>query len=87
MIAYGIMSSLASRGGYRNGYFYQNGNRQYVSGSDSREPGNTCINNEDFNGTVFGEFTCPMPEFDPSAKYCCGSYDNQTQYCCNFFDE
>ncbi len=82
------MSSLASRGGYRNSY--HNGNRQYVSNNgelNTKGSGNTCINNEDFNGTTFGEFTCPMPEFDPSAKYCCGSHENQTQFCCQFFDE
>ena len=51
--------------------------------------GEECTNNEDFNGTVFGKFRCPLPipepDFDPSAKYCCGT--NQTQYCCRYFDE
>jgi hypothetical protein len=49
--------------------------------------GSSCTNNEDFNGTVFGTFNCPLPGFDPKATYCCGSLENQTQYCCKFLDE
>ena len=45
-----------------------------------------CINNEDFNGTIFGIFECPLYGFDESAKYCCGSLENETQYCCSFYD-
>ena len=86
MVAYGIMSSLATRGYYRGGGYYHRNGENY-SPIRKGSSGNVCINNEDFNGTVFGEFACPLPEFDPSAKYCCGSYENQTQYCCNFFDE
>jgi hypothetical protein len=89
MVAYGIMSSIASRG-YHNrpvGGYYHYRNGESPAYSKNSGGGSKCINNEDFNGTVFGEFTCPLPEFDESAKYCCGSYDNQTQYCCNFFDE
>lgn len=49
--------------------------------------GSTCVNNEDFNGTKFGEFACPLPGFKSSASYCCGSLETETQYCCEFFDE
>ena len=50
------------------------------------QAGSTCTNNEDFgNGTVFGTFICPLPEFDPSARYCCG--ESEYEYCCRFFDE
>lgn len=49
--------------------------------------GKTCVNNENFNGTIFGTFRCPLPGFDPRDTYCCGSYSNKTQYCCKFLDE
>ena len=49
--------------------------------------GSICVNNEDFNGTVFGKFQCPLPEIDSSATYCCGSAEEETQYCCTFMDE
>jgi len=42
--------------------------------------GETCFNNEDLNGTVFGQFRCPLYGFPYEAKYCCGEYGNQ--YCC-----
>ena len=47
--------------------------------------GEECLNNEDFNGTVFGKFRCPLPDFDPNARYCCGT--NQTQFCCKYLDK
>ena len=43
------------------------------------------MNNEDFNGTVFGSFQCPLPGFENQARYCCGN-DNE-EYCCKYFDE
>ena len=46
-----------------------------------------CINNEDFNGTVFGIFSCPLPGFNDTAKFCCGSLENQTQFCCDYYDK
>jgi hypothetical protein len=42
--------------------------------------GETCINNEDLNGTKFGSFRCPLNGFPIEAKYCCGEYGKQ--YCC-----
>ncbi len=35
----------------------------------------------------FGIFECPLPEFDPTAKYCCGSYEEKTQFCCDYYDK
>lgn len=90
MLAYGVMSNLASRGYYHQGggYYYRNGgyggqNTQ----STYQAKGSVCVNNEDFNGTVFGSFQCPLPEFDPSATYCCGSTEEEAQFCCRFFDD
>ena len=42
--------------------------------------GETCRNYEDMNGTVFGEFRCPLNGFPYEAKYCCGEY--RKEYCC-----
>ncbi len=42
--------------------------------------GETCVNNEDLNGTRFGSFRCPLNGFPYEAKYCCGEYGKQ--YCC-----
>jgi hypothetical protein len=42
--------------------------------------GETCVNNEDLNGTRFGQFRCPLNGFPYEAKYCCGEYGKQ--YCC-----
>jgi len=42
--------------------------------------GETCVNNEDMNGTVFGQFRCPLYGFPHEAKYCCGEYGKQ--FCC-----
>ena len=81
MVAYGVMSSLARRGHYygTGGYY------RYPDNYVPPKNGYTCTNNEDFNGTVFGSFVCPLPEFEPSARYCCGDAENQ--YCCSFFDD
>jgi hypothetical protein len=40
-----------------------------------------------FNGTIFGKFKCPLPGFNKTASWCCGSKDEQNQYCCKWFDE
>ena len=42
--------------------------------------GDTCTNNEDLNGTVFGQFRCPLNGFPYEAKRCCGEYGQQ--FCC-----
>lgn len=98
MAAYGIMSSLTNRGNFHQGYYAR---PQYRHNGISKNltfssinifyclnilgDGSLCVNNEDFNGTKFGSFYCPLPGFNPSAKYCCGSHE--TQYCCEYFDE
>lgn len=46
--------------------------------------GSTCINNEDFNGTIIGTFKCPLDGFNDDDIYCCGPVGYQ--YCCKFFD-
>lgn len=47
--------------------------------------GKTCTNNENFNGTTFGTFRCPLPGMDQRQTYCCGSYN--FQYCCRYWDD
>ena len=42
--------------------------------------GETCQNNENLNGTVFGQFRCPLNGFPYEAKACCGEYGKQ--FCC-----
>lgn len=87
MLAYGLMSNIASRGHYHPGYYsgYHRSRDNY--GESHVGTGSTCVNNEDFNGTKFGEFACPLPGFKSSASYCCGSLETETQYCCEFFDD
>ncbi|CAF0900198.1 unnamed protein product [Brachionus calyciflorus] len=80
MAAYGIMSSLSRAGHYHPGYYSR---PEYYR--ESRHRGSLCVNNEDFNGTKFGSFYCPLPGFNPSATYCCGESD--AQYCCEYFDD
>ena len=92
MLAYSAMSRIASGGYYHRGYYGGAGGYPYGAGAGSGVhskvgTGDECINNEDFNGTKFGKFRCPLPEFDEDAKYCCGSASDETQYCCKFFDE
>lgn len=81
MVAYAVMSSLIRSGhGYHNGYY--NG---YGSYSNYRPNGQFCMNNEDFNGTKFGKFQCPLPGFDRRQTYCCG--EHEYQYCCTYWDD
>lgn len=91
MLAYSAMSRIASGGYYNRGYYGGSGSGGYPYGTSAVNPkvgtGDECINNEDFNGTKFGKFRCPLPEFDEDAKYCCGSASDETQYCCKFFDD
>jgi hypothetical protein len=47
--------------------------------------GYTCKNIENFNGTIYNEFRCPLEGFEIDYIYCCG--DTDYQYCCTFFDE
>lgn len=43
--------------------------------------GSMCTNNEDYNGTRYGQFRCPLNQYPLSAKYCCGEVGKQ--YCCS----
>ncbi|CAF0875584.1 unnamed protein product [Adineta ricciae] len=43
--------------------------------------GDTCVNNEDMNGTSFGTFRCPLYGFSPDELQCCG--EPNKQYCCS----
>ncbi|CAF1548758.1 unnamed protein product [Adineta ricciae] len=65
--AYSIMSSMS---------------RSYVPGhyASGYGTGAVCTNNEDYNGTKFGQFRCPLEGFPYDAKYCCGEYGKH--YCC-----
>ncbi|CAF1403076.1 unnamed protein product, partial [Didymodactylos carnosus] len=67
--AYSIMNSLSHSGRYHSGAY-----------SQGYGTGNTCTNNEDYNGTRFGMFQCPLEGFTPEDKYCCGPPDKQ--FCC-----
>ncbi|CAF4297877.1 unnamed protein product, partial [Rotaria magnacalcarata] len=67
--AYSVMRSMSSS--YRSRPDY------YESGYGT---GETCLNNEDLNGTRFGRFRCPLNGFPQEAKQCCGEYERQ--YCC-----
>ncbi|UJR21336.1 hypothetical protein I4U23_024430 [Adineta vaga] len=42
--------------------------------------GETCVNNQDMNGTTFGTFRCPLYGFSQNARHCCGDYGEQ--FCC-----
>ncbi|CAF0937579.1 unnamed protein product [Adineta steineri] len=68
--AYSIMRSMSGSYRSRPGGYYEPG----YGGGD------TCVNNEDMNGTSFGSFRCPLNGFPYEAKYCCGEYGKQ--YCC-----
>ncbi|CAF0962348.1 unnamed protein product [Adineta ricciae] len=65
--AYSLMSSMS---------------RSYVPGryASGYGTGAICTNNEDYNGTRFGQFRCPLEGFPYDAKYCCGEYGKH--YCC-----
>ncbi|CAF3820428.1 unnamed protein product, partial [Rotaria sordida] len=67
--AYSLMRSMSHSYYSRPGYY----NPGYGTGE-------TCVNNEDMNGTRFGQFRCPLNGFPIEAKYCCGEYGKQ--YCC-----
>lgn len=67
--AYSLMRSMSSSYHHGPGYY----NRGYGYGE-------TCVNNEDMNGTQFGSFRCPLNDFPINARYCCGEYGHQ--YCC-----
>lgn len=47
--------------------------------------GETCTNNLEFEGIVFGRFICPIEGYDLSAAYCCGGKhrSRNEQFCCN----
>lgn len=87
LAAYSLMRSMSSSYSSRPGY--------YEPGYGSKDfyfykliikilffnlAGDTCVNNEDLNGTRFGSFRCPLNGFPYEAKYCCGEYGKQ--YCC-----
>ncbi|CAF3547246.1 unnamed protein product [Rotaria sordida] len=67
--AYSLMRSMS--------HSYHGGPGYYEPGYGT---GETCVNNEDMNGTRFGQFRCPLNGFPREAKYCCGEYGKQ--YCC-----
>jgi hypothetical protein len=70
LAAYSIMRSMSgSRYSRPDGYYGQG----YGTGE-------TCTNNEDMNGTTYGQFRCPLYGFPQEAKYCCG--DSGEQFCC-----
>ncbi|CAF1015895.1 unnamed protein product [Rotaria sordida] len=68
--AYSLMRSMSGSYHSRPAGYYGPG---YGTGA-------TCVNNEDMNGTVFGQFRCPLYGFPPEAKHCCGEYGKQ--FCC-----
>lgn len=83
--AYSLMRSMSSSyhqrpGYYAPGYGGKNLNPQICIIKFMDLVGETCINNEDLNGTKFGSFRCPLNGFPIEAKYCCGEYGKQ--YCC-----
>jgi phage gp36-like protein len=46
--------------------------------------GSTCFNHENFDGYVFGRFSCPLPPstgMNQLDQFCCGPANYQ--YCCN----
>src|ERR1700722_18261059 len=55
-------------------------NSNLSSNSSFYSAGQTCTNNEDMNGTVYGSFRCPLNGFPLEAKACCGDYGKQ--FCC-----
>ena len=85
--AYSIMSSMSRSyvpGHYASGY----GSKLHLYSSIDQctvpvvmnLAGAICTNNEDYNGTRFGQFRCPLEGFPYNAKYCCGEYGKH--YCC-----
>ena len=59
-------------------------NYNYRPGSYGFTQGNLCTNYLEYDGIVFGEFMCPMENFDLTATFCCGA--PKEQYCCNYED-
>jgi hypothetical protein len=85
--AYSLMSSMSSSYRQRPGYYEPGyGGKDFclyeliVKIYCFDLGGDTCVNNEDINGTRFGSFRCPLNGFPYEAKYCCGDYGKQ--YCC-----
>lgn len=78
LLAFNIMSNIASRRAYYsgNGPYYRTTNRKL---------GSTCTNMEDFNGTVLNSFQCPIDGFTDDDRYCCGP--ENYEYCCKFLDD
>jgi len=83
MVAYAAMSSLI-RSSHGHGYYggTYNGYGQY---SNYTPNGEFCVNNEDFDGTKFGRFQCPLPGFNRRDTYCCGV--GEYQFCCGYWDD
>lgn len=88
--AYAVMRSLSGSRYNRPGGYYGEGYggksmidffvSQMISFFFLNLGGQTCTNNEDLNGTTFGQFRCPMYGFPYEATACCGEYGKQ--YCC-----
>ncbi|CAM4815564.1 unnamed protein product [Rotaria magnacalcarata] len=68
--AYSLMKSMSSSFHSRPGGNYEPG----------YGVGDTCVNNEEMNGTTFGQFRCPLNGFPYEAKSCCGEHEKQ--FCC-----
>ncbi|CAF4551970.1 unnamed protein product [Rotaria socialis] len=68
--AYSLMKSMSSSFHSRPGGNYEPG----------YGVGDTCVNNEEMNGTAFGQFRCPLNGFPYEAKSCCGEHEKQ--FCC-----
>ena len=55
-------------------YFYILADRYYYI------DGRTCINNQNFDGIIYGELRCPLMGYDYDETECCGPIGYQ--YCC-----
>ena len=53
---------------------------QYRPDQYSTVTGQTCTNNLEFDGIIYGKFMCPVEGYDLSSTYCCGK--SNEQYCC-----
>jgi hypothetical protein len=85
--AYSLMRSMSSSYHSRPGYYETGYGGQFLKHIYEfgicfaiNLGGETCVNNEDLNGTRFGQFRCPLNGFPYEATSCCGDYGKQ--YCC-----
>jgi hypothetical protein len=83
--AYSLMRGMSGGYGYRPGYYEPGYGGERIAVDDDSlnvhfSVGDTCYNSEDFNGTTFGSFRCPLNGFPYEARYCCG--EPGKQFCC-----